>query len=574
MRRRLTFLILALLSIYTLSITFSALLAVRTTYPYIGMEEGWEMEMRGETYTGVRLSALEETGIPEIREGDIISLKHVLPDMEAVPFPTLGIKLRYCAYEAFLDGALVDSARMEDLARGQFIGSGQFFVRLPRGAEGRELTLKLYITKDKPFHYITTPYYGNYDDVSHMFFHQQLFPLISGIYLFIFGLLFLIIALFFIARVPEMQVTMVSALLCIALAIWSLCRYDLIGLFFHMRDKTLLEYMSFYTIPLIIVSIIWVTGNYASGRRFFILTLPLMMAAAFNVGGAVLGIFPINRYRNIFLAAMAIAALAVFAETVFCFKQKLETVGQIQMVSVTVLNILLCIEVVVYALEQRNPVVQEHLSGIALPAGGLLYSLGQIMNFFVFITRSYVRREEAASLRRMAYEDILTGLPNRASYDRETKRLDEEGCSYCMISLDLNDLKETNDTLGHAFGDALLEDFGHTLRTVFGGIGFCARTGGDEFVVILRAMHKGRDEERIRNRLQELEDRLRAQDKPGDKIRHSVSYGYAFSDEREGMHSHEVFLLADSRMYDLKRIQHNLTHNDGKEEENNEEETV
>ena len=567
MRKLLTVLIMAVMAIYTLAVTFMTLMAVRTAYPYTPIDSGWDVTIQGQEFENIALTGMQEAGVPEVREGDEIVLRRIVPDSGEVPFPTIAIKLRYCAYAAFLDGEPVDSERLEDLAQGKFIGSKYYFIQLPRGSEGRELEIKLHVTRDDAFRYIATPHYGNYDDVAHMFLHEHIFPFISGVYLFVFGLLFLVISLFFVARVPEIRVTMVSALLCIALSAWTLSKYDLLNLFFYVTDKTLVEYVSLYAIPSLILAIIWVTGNYTSKRLYFLYTAPLYLAVAWNLFGALLGAFPINRFRILYYIGTGIAALAALMETARTFRNRPETANQIQMVSVSLLNILLVLEVIVYFSEQRNPWVLEHLGGRVMPAGGLMYSLGQIMNFFVFITRSYVRRAEAASLRRMAYEDILTGLPNRASYDREAKRLDEEGPSYCMISLDLNGLKETNDTLGHAYGDALLAQFGKTLRAVFGDIGFCSRIGGDEFLVVIRGATREKNKEDIEARLKDLEERLWAQDRAESHIIHSVAFGYAFSDERPGAHAHDIFLIADSRMYDLKRIQHDLIYKAMKEEQ-------
>lgn len=566
MRKHLTFLAMAVMAVYTLAVTFMTLMAVRTAYPYTAIDSGWDVTVEEQVFENVTLSGLQETAFPALKDGDVVSLKRVLPDVAGMPFPTIAIKLRYCAYEVFLNGEKVDAYRMEELEQGAFVGSGQYFIQLPRGAEGGQIEIALHVTRDNPFRFIATPYFGNYDDVSHMFLHNHIFPFISGVYLFVFGALFLVIALFFVAKVPEMKVTLVSALLCITLALYTLSKYDLINLFFYVQDKTFLEYMTMYLLPVLVAVIIWVTDNYSSKKRFFLLITPLLLVVACNIGGAVLGIFEINRFRMLFFAAMAIAACEVLMETFSRLRDRLETANQIQMVSVSLLHILLVVEVIIYFLEQRSPWALEHISGRVLPAGGLMYSLGQIMNFFVFVTRSYVRRAEAASLRRMAYEDILTGLPNRASYDRETKRLDEDGVSYCMISLDLNGLKETNDTLGHAWGDALLAQFGQTLRAVFGDIGFCSRIGGDEFVVVIRGASGEKSKEDVEARLMDLEERLRAFDRAETHIMHSVAFGYAFSDEKPGMRAHDVFLAADGRMYDLKRIQHDLEQTARKEE--------
>ncbi|TXK65750.1 putative bifunctional diguanylate cyclase/phosphodiesterase [Alkalisalibacterium limincola] len=107
---------------------------------------------------------------------------------------------------------------------------------------------------------------------------------------------------------------------------------------------------------------------------------------------------------------------------------------------------------------------------------------------------AFNRMQEALAAREsrilhQASHDGLTGLPNRVSAAR---RLDEEiararegrgACSVLMIDLDR--FKEINDTLGHAFGDALLLEVARRLRAGVRSGDMVARLGGDEFLAIL-----------------------------------------------------------------------------------------
>src|SRR4051812_21391356 len=83
------------------------------------------------------------------------------------------------------------------------------------------------------------------------------------------------------------------------------------------------------------------------------------------------------------------------------------------------------------------------------------------------------RRTDVASereLRRLAYRDHLTGLPNRASMrERIATALthaEREGTAVAVIFCDLDGIKLVNDTLGHALGDAVLADVAGRLRAL------------------------------------------------------------------------------------------------------------
>jgi diguanylate cyclase (GGDEF)-like protein len=89
------------------------------------------------------------------------------------------------------------------------------------------------------------------------------------------------------------------------------------------------------------------------------------------------------------------------------------------------------------------------------------------------------------ALRAAALTDQLTGLANRRALDRELDRLCEAGRSVSLLLLDVDGLKEVNDSLGYEQGDHLITALAAALRETVGRDHVVARMGGDEFVVIL-----------------------------------------------------------------------------------------
>lgn len=92
-------------------------------------------------------------------------------------------------------------------------------------------------------------------------------------------------------------------------------------------------------------------------------------------------------------------------------------------------------------------------------------------------------------LRRVAYQDGLTGLLNRVAL---RERLDEQICvatgsqgSVAVLMLDLDNFKLINDTLGHDAGDAVLIETAARLRATVPSENLVGRLGGDEFAVIV-----------------------------------------------------------------------------------------
>jgi diguanylate cyclase (GGDEF)-like protein len=97
-----------------------------------------------------------------------------------------------------------------------------------------------------------------------------------------------------------------------------------------------------------------------------------------------------------------------------------------------------------------------------------------------------IEHEEVRSRNhRLAYFDTLTGLPNRASFNEAINRMiATEPPDFGLMLIDIDHLKITNDTMGHAAGDALIAAVGTRIRSVVGEAMAC-RIGGDEFAVLL-----------------------------------------------------------------------------------------
>ncbi|MAL99298.1 MAG: hypothetical protein CL583_12720 [Alteromonadaceae bacterium] len=126
-----------------------------------------------------------------------------------------------------------------------------------------------------------------------------------------------------------------------------------------------------------------------------------------------------------------------------------------------------------------------------------LEQMRQAFNDSVRLTRGHVEQ-----LRQISQTDSLTGIGNRRAFDefsdqawRQAKRLN---IPFVLAVLDLDFFKEFNDRLGHPAGDDALRLVGKALDEFTPRSGdFCARLGGEEFVVILTGMQKGESMERL-----------------------------------------------------------------------------
>ncbi len=109
---------------------------------------------------------------------------------------------------------------------------------------------------------------------------------------------------------------------------------------------------------------------------------------------------------------------------------------------------------------------------------------------FVGISRDISMRKKAeALLKYQSTHDAQTELYNRAFFDAELERT-MQGSQFpvSVIVADLDGLKRVNDSLGHEAGDLLIKGAAEVLQMAFRGSDIVARTGGDEFIILLHGM--------------------------------------------------------------------------------------
>jgi diguanylate cyclase (GGDEF)-like protein len=94
-------------------------------------------------------------------------------------------------------------------------------------------------------------------------------------------------------------------------------------------------------------------------------------------------------------------------------------------------------------------------------------------------------RDQVSENAHQAMHDSLTSLPNRLMFDRTATSALTSSEHGAVLLLDLDRFKEINDTLGHAAGDAVLQEVGSRLSAIAGDGACVARLGGDEFAVIM-----------------------------------------------------------------------------------------
>jgi diguanylate cyclase (GGDEF)-like protein len=166
------------------------------------------------------------------------------------------------------------------------------------------------------------------------------------------------------------------------------------------------------------------------------------------------------------------------------------------------------------------------------------------------------RKRSEEQVRRLAYCDSLTGIPNRQAFletlERELLRSQREQRKFAILFMDLDSFKRINDTLGHDVGDQLLQIVSERLRETIrpsDHLSSLARLGGDEFTILLPNLERVEDALNVAHRIKDAMRRPFTLD--GHEIFVTASVGISLYPE-DGEDSTSLLKYADTAMYHAK----------------------
>ena len=183
------------------------------------------------------------------------------------------------------------------------------------------------------------------------------------------------------------------------------------------------------------------------------------------------------------------------------------------------------------------------------------FGVGTYTDVTVAHERELLLQEKEQEVRKLSETDGLTGLANRRSLDNMLNQKFELHCKkfncnfLAVILIDLDRFKCINDTYGHGYGDALLQELSKRFTSLVSETGLMSRIGGDEFAAVVEAATKSEIEEIAANL---CDATYRVVDVEGTKLKVESSIGLAFlSDEMKD--SDELLTAADLALYEAKR---------------------
>ncbi len=159
------------------------------------------------------------------------------------------------------------------------------------------------------------------------------------------------------------------------------------------------------------------------------------------------------------------------------------------------------------------------------------------------------------SIREQAVTDRITGLPNRFACNELLTDLQRRGEPFVLVSVDLNDFKSINDTMGHDTGDQVLKEVARRWKELANSLStetvdFVARNSGDEFLIVISEYPSVEEIENTINAYREVLEKKITIDDCDYYL--TACFGYSFFPEDSDV-IENIYLFSDAALHEVKK---------------------
>lgn len=458
--------------------------------------------------------------------------------------------------EVYLDDTLLyNFAKTQDESDRE-IANKYHFVKLPNNCAGKTLKVNVYVREKKAFSYFDTFRLCLSDNPIFYFYKPLTFPLIMNAFLILLGTILALAGVIISIFDGKFNSFIYLAGGSFFTGLWSSCNYGFLDMFTNLsKFGNAIEYDSlFLSVYFYLLMISDLKKSKLAPILFEINKIIKLIYSAILIFTFIAQIFNIMHSNDILPIFHIIGPISILASIItlaYNFKRQ-ELYERILFIGQAILSLAMVIIMLWFAFINFTSI---EVLTFNFNLAGSVTMFAIIMLFFANYTiRFYemaVYQKKIKFLEQMAYNDNLTGLENRQSSTLNLIKIIKSNKDYYCILFDLNNLKTTNDVLGHAMGDRLIKTFADCIKEVFPKDSIKSRIGGDEFLVIVASS----SEEEINGYLDNLcilIDDINIIEK--DNFVLSTSFGIAHSSEVAIYNDYEaVISLADERMYEQKR---------------------
>jgi diguanylate cyclase (GGDEF)-like protein len=191
---------------------------------------------------------------------------------------------------------------------------------------------------------------------------------------------------------------------------------------------------------------------------------------------------------------------------------------------------------------------------------GALVNTSILMGFTIDLMLKNMKiAGETEAIKKMAYTDALTNMPNRTAYLKSEAVVQNDLLAgrikrVMVVQFDVNNLKKVNDKFGHSCGDQFIIKASDVLSRSFGNKGECFRVGGDEFTAFITIKDETDPEVLFRQLRANMEALLsESNDKPGTLVPLTIASGFSVYDGNNIITIENAEVIADQNMYADKK---------------------
>lgn len=422
-------------------------------------------------------------------------------------------------------------------------------VRIPKEYEGKELELEIQVVYDANAVTVDHTFLGEKGDIIQNLLKSKLFAVIVSILVILLGICLIILDLIpFYRKYANSHEYLYLGLYALLIGIWSILETNIIQIFsMDGRMLQLMDNMVMVTnnMPLIL----YLDSQYDICKRrgmktycclqctYIIACVIAQFSGFYDMHDLIKGSW-IFSYANdgIMFCMFLYLVIQVIRKREIDKKQQIQLVGLVFMVGTAFYS----------ALKYTTVDSMDRAQYLRVGIFGFIccFAISSQLQSY----RLMAKGMKYKFVKRLAYRDGLTSMRNRTAYLEELERLVKaEKEQVGVIFLDINDLKQVNDQLGHDRGDYLIQLSAQAIYESFGREGTVFRIGGDEFCVLVEGEQI---EQRYKKQLLEFYKSIKEKNGYDDvEFEIQIAQGFSLCSKVDEERLNRCIAEADGRMY-------------------------
>lgn len=461
---------------------------------------------------------------------------------------TLAFFSTYQTVMVYNDNELLYDSNNIYVPFGNSTGGSWHFITLPKNIQYNTFSIKLINDYNTTSYDIGNFYLGNINDIRVTFIRSQLPTLFVCIFLFIVGIFFIMMRIFFGSMSIRLHSLYYLGIFSLLTSFWTLVQTHVVQMF--LPNQTPWFYLGYCITTLISLPLILFVQECYELSNNRLLTYLYIITLINSFMEVVLQALNILDFHQMALFNYGLFTFTLIYLLYQCGKYWKKTVKNKSLTTYVYAG---CIPIII-----ASALIDICRFLLFLGSTSIIF-LEYTLSIYILALAYFSLHDslklinagiKAERFKMLAYIDALTGIRNRASFREYINGIPKEAYSmYSIVMLDMNDLKLLNDTYGHTAGDEYIIQTAHIISKVFSEYGMVCRLGGDEFCCVLKNI----SEMEYTQCIEMLKDRCAQFKSLNAPVVLSVAYGKASYDQSNDLDLIDTFNRADLEMYKNKQ---------------------